>query len=198
MLPPLVKSNAAPSGSLINEAAVLRRPATAADRIDLQSLDRFPNDVLAIYARYVRVIVGPRAVRIAIVPARVCTTPVSGSNLVYPPAQTPRDVLLMQVLSNPRSFRPTVYIGSASEITGGQAIASLANARPRQTTLQVTVVPDGVARVVFRYPGHRPSAATAVVHDNVGIANPTPQYQPTSIIWDSAPGTVIRRLNRMP
>jgi hypothetical protein len=64
--------------------------------------------------------------------------------------------------------------------------------------LQATIVPDGVARVVFSYPGHHPNSVTATIHDNVGIANPVPQYVPSTTIWYAKNGSVIRTFTTSP
>jgi hypothetical protein len=193
ILPPLVQSNDAPNSSLVSLLGLLRQPATAADYVNIRLLDRWPYQVLAVYMRYIRVLSGPDGARIAILPARIC-----GSPGVAPPGTrtylAPHDVLLMQVLSNPKTFRPTVYVGTAADISNRPADPSLVNAPPRHGQLQATVVPDGVARVVLRFtpPFRSHYAVTLQIHDNVGIASPLPGYPPTITTWYAASGKVIR------
>jgi hypothetical protein len=196
VLPPLVQSEAAPS-SLVSLVGLLRTPATPGDRIDLKQFNRAPWTVLAVYVRYIRVVDGPRGARIALIPATICGEILSSPN-AGPVRAAPHDVLLMQVLSNPPSLRETVYAGTASDIRAGAANPSLANARPPRTSLQATIVPGEVARVVFSYPGHHPSSATATIRDNVGIANPVPQHIPATTTWYAKNGTVIRRFTYGP
>ncbi|MEA2146427.1 MAG: hypothetical protein QOG59_2014, partial [Solirubrobacteraceae bacterium] len=107
-------------------------------------------------------------------------------------------VLLMQVLSRPPSNRPTVYAGTAADIRTGSANPSLGDLQPPQTTLQATIVPNGVARVVFSYPGQRPSSATATIRGNVGIANPVPPLTPSTTTWYAKNGSVIRSFTSGP
>src|ERR1035441_2440143 len=194
VVPPLVKSNASPSSSITSQVGLLRQPATAADRVNLRWFDRWPYEAITVYVRYIRVVEGPQGARIAILPARICSLPHP-----FPPPKhvrlVPTLVLLMQVLSSPRPYRPTVLVGTATNIGNGQANGYLDNPVPQgKTGLLLTVVPSSVARVVFHFPGH-PSSATVAIHGNVGIANPTPQLFPTSATWYAANGRVIRTLH---
>jgi hypothetical protein len=191
VLPPLVQSQAAPS-ALVSLVGLLRTPATAADRIDLNRFNRSPWIVLSVYVRYIRVVDGPDGTRIAIIPTQICGEIVSSPN-AGPVRVAPHDVLLMQILSNPTSRDGAVYVGSVADIRAGAADPSLATSGAPRTSVKLTIVPDGVARVVFSFPGHRPSSATATIHDNVGISSPVPSYMPSTTTWYASNGTVIRR-----
>jgi hypothetical protein len=190
VLPPLVQSEAAP-GALVSLVGLLRTPATAGDRIDLKQFNRAPWIVLSVYVRYIRVVDGPLGARIALVPARICGEVLSSPN-ARPVQVAPHDVLLMQALSNPPSRRGTVYVGTPADIRSGAADPSLATSGAPRTSVKLTIVPDGVARVVFSYPGHQPSSATATIHDNVGISSPVPASMPSTTTWYANNGSIVR------
>jgi hypothetical protein len=194
VLQALVRSKASPSAALVSQVGVLRQQATTADHVNLRQLDRWPYEVLAVYMRYIRVLSGPHGARIALLPASVCSSPLPAPfpTRIRP---VPHDVLLMQIISNPASFRPTIYVGTGADIPAGQANGYLDNPVPQgKSGVRLLIVPDGVVRVVLRYQGHRP-AATIPIHGNVGIANPVPQLTPIRTTWYSPNGRVIRTFN---
>jgi hypothetical protein len=195
-LPPLIESHASPSGSLLSLLGLLRQPATAADQVSLRGFNRWPQGVLAVYTRYTRVVQGSNGARIAILPARICEDIMFTRASRQPAGRivlAPHDALLMQVLSNPPT-RPTVEMGTATDIRNGQANPGLGNTAPRGSWLQTTVVPDGVARVVFQFtpPFRHRYTVTLPIHNNVGIASPLPPHWPTITTWYAANGQVIR------
>jgi hypothetical protein len=145
VLPPLIKSDAAPSGSLLKQAAFFRQPSTASDRINLKTFDRWPDEVLTVYVRYMRVVTGPSGTRIAVVPSVVCAC--AGGKPPGPstyPEPSPHQILLMQVLSTPGGFpRPTIDLGTAADIRRRWANGYIDNPLPRgRSGLWVSVVPD--------------------------------------------------------
>ncbi len=190
LLPPLVESEQAPS-ALVSLLGLLRAPATASDRIDLKHFNRFPWIVTTVYVRYIRVVDGPQNARIAIIPAQVCGEVLSSPN-AGPVRVAPHDVLLMQVLSNPPSDRGAVYVGTAADIRAGAANPILTTGGQPHTSRTLTIVPDGVARVVFSFPGHRPDTATTTIHNNIGVSNLTPAHMPTTTTWYAQNGRIIR------
>jgi hypothetical protein len=188
VLPPLVMSPAAPAASLLNELALLRRPATHADRINARTVNRSPYEVLRIYWRYIRVVNGVQDTRLALIPATVCSIPSST-------AVTPRDVLLMQILGPKFATPPpTIYVGTADEIRNGPALPGLDDATKHHAWLQATVVPDGVATVTMQFtpPFNRHYVRTVSVHGNTGLAFPLPAYTPTTTIWYGVDGRRLR------
>ena len=190
--PPLTRTNAPPTRSLLSLLRVLRRPATAADRVDLRFFNRWPYEAITLYVRYIRVQSGPGHARIAIMPATICSLPTT----LPPPKRVrlvPTDVLLMQVLSNPLPH-PTILVGTASDIRNGRANPGLDNVSP-PGWLQATVVPDGVARVVMHFtpPFLHHYTAQMTIHDNIGIAIRKPAYSPTSVYLYSADRRLVRK-----
>ncbi len=185
VLAPLIKTAAAPSQALLSQAAFLRRPAGLEDRFDLRFLDRWPDEVVAVYVRYIRVISGPHNARVAIMPALICSR-----NGALENHRPPIESLMMVALSTPPHFpRVTSLLGTAADIRNGTARAFSGTSLP---LLWVSVVPDGVAKVVLRIPGHHRAVVSITIHDNVGIARPVPGYAPASITWYAPDGKPVR------
>ena len=194
--PPLVETDAPASNALLSMLGSLRRPPSAADHIDLHRLNRYPYDVITIYSRYVRVYTGERGSRIAILPATICSLPVATPLTGHVHLQ-PTQVLVMQVLSNPLP-RPIELVGTAADIGSAQANPGTRTATGE--SLQATVVPDGVARVVmdFTPPFLHHYSVTMTIHDNVGIAVRRPDYAPTSVAWYDNAGHLIKTYTDRP
>ena len=172
---------------------LLRRPASAADRVDLRRFNRGPWETITLYVRYIRVRSGQRHARIAILPATICNLPTT----IPPPKRlrvAPTQVLLMLVLSNPGPSRPTILVGTASDIRSAEANPGLDTVSPRGW-LQATVVPDGVARVVMHFtpPFLHHYTVSMVIHANVGIVVRKADYAPTTVSWYAADGHLMRK-----
>ncbi len=190
-LPPT--TDATPSRSLLSLLGVLRRPATAADRVSLRGLVYSP--ITAIYARYVRVVSDAAGERFALVPAQICGKQSGGLYPARPPGTAasprPRDAIFIIVLRAPTP-RALFNAGGASEIQAGRSIGQW---WPEgDGSLIATVVPDGVGRVVFAF-GSRHREVSVTVRDNLGIARPSPGVLPKASTWYAANGPVIRRFS---
>lgn len=202
ILPPLIRSQAAPSRALLSVAGFLQRPATGADRINLKTVDRWPDEILGVYVRYVRVIRGPDRTRVAVVPAVICGGSASlrggtryATSFAPGPPPVPQEALFMRLVSAPppppkgpppcpkgkTCPRATVFIGTVADIRSGTGGGYFEG-------LQVSVVPNGVARVVFVFPNH---SSTITIHHNIGmdwIGGKTP----ISTTWYAADRKTIR------
>ena len=195
VLPPLIESDRAPGASLLAQAAFLRQPSTGTDRFNLKAFDRWPDEVIAVFVRYIRVVSGPANTQVAVVPSVICawTQGRPPGRSTYP-EPSPHQILLMQVLSTPREVPPpTIDLGTAADIPRGWANGYIDNPLPvGRSGLIVSVVPSGVARIVLRFPGHHPAVVSMSISENIGIANPVPQFLPSIIKWYAANGRLIR------
>jgi hypothetical protein len=201
-LPPLIHRNAAPDAALVSELSTLRQPSAPIDNTSLGSWDRFPLMVTTIYQRYVRVVDGPRGVRLAFMPVDYCveTEPSrpGGSPLESVIHTTLEQGLVMLVLSNPGD-RPLVLVGDAQQIKTGPAVADLdvsnRSGTASSASVLAAVVPDGVTKVLMKFTPpflHRYSN-TVQIRSNVGIVVRRPPYTPTTVVWYGASGQVIKK-----
>jgi hypothetical protein len=188
-LPRVVGGDATAPAQLVSLVGALRKPATPGDAVNLREFTGGADGVLEVYARYIRVVAGPHGERIALIPARVCNpTQAAGRS----PDHGPQVALLIATLS-PAQVR-TVSVGTADDIRAARANPLFGGWVSRNTRVEVTIVPDGVTRVVFHCPGQQPANSVAVVHWNVGIANPVCKSGPSSATWYSASGKAIRTI----
>lgn len=200
-LPPLIRSSAAPEPALLNELGLLRSASTPADRTSLGSWDRYPLLIATVFDRYVRVVNGPKGVRLAFLPVTYCTdSEVQPSSPAAPGGmyrETLEQGLVMLVLSN-RGEHPPVLVGTAQQIKKGPALAGLDIESKQgfmQAWLQAIVVPDGVSKVVMKFtpPFLHHYNNTVQVKSNAAIVVRRPDYTPTTVLWYGANGQLIKK-----
>jgi hypothetical protein len=201
-LPPLIRSTAPPNQALLHELSLLRASSSAVDNASLGSWDRYPPLIATVYERYVRVVSGPKHVKLAFLPVTYCTSSEVESSGPSAPGGVFRESLeqglVMLVLSNPGEH-PPVLVGTAQQIKQGPALAGL-DIDPNkqgytQAWLQAIVVPDGVSRVVMEFtpPFLHHYSNTIQIRSNVGIVVRRPDYTPTTVLWYAASGRLIKK-----
>lgn len=192
----LANSDAAPDASLVSELSLLRGSAGSADIGALGNWDREQYPFVAVFANYVRVLVGPRNVRLAFFPAVFCNETVISqptlANQRFVVRENLEQALFMIVLSNPGEH-PPVLVGTAQQIRTGPALAGL-GVEDGDAWVQAIVVPDSVARVVMKFtpPFLHHYSNTVTIESNVGIVVRRPSYTPTTVVWYGADGQVIK------
>ncbi len=188
---PTTTSEGAPSAAMLRTLGVLRTPATSADVLRAESPPLFGIGE-GVYVKYVRF-------------ART----VGGTSYYLIPIAKGCGSLGEEVVEESRG--PGEFGGSGgetlAEIKQGQAVSTWV----RNTSSTVWgVVPDRVAKVVLTYSRgasgqkrRRSVKVSAAVVNNVFVANlaflttHTPGFgvTPTTIVWRSAKGSVIRRIH---
>ena len=200
-LPPLIRSAAAPDQALLDELSLLRGASTPRDRTSLGSLGRYPLLIGTVFERYIRVVNGPKHVRLAFLPVTYCTdTEVHASGPTAPGGvfrETLVQGLVMLVLTN-KGEHPTVLVGTAQQIKRGPALAGLGVDIKQgfsQAWLQTIVVPDGVSKVIMKFtpPFLHHYNNTVQVRSNVAIVVRRPDYIPTTVLWYGANGQLIKK-----
>jgi hypothetical protein len=193
----LAESDAAPDPSLVSELSLLRGSVGSADISVLGNWDREQYPFVSVFANYVRVLTGPRDVRLAFFAAAFCNQTVlskpSLTNQRFVVRENVEEALFMAVLSNPGEH-PPVLVGTAQQITTGPGLAGLGLSDQRGW-VQAVVVPDGVTRVVMKFtpPFLHHYSNTVTIQSNVGIVVRRPDYPPTTVIWYGADGHLIKK-----
>jgi len=213
-------SNGSPGRALLSLVAVLRRPATAADRLP-RSLQAGA-DAQGVYLHYIRLARVSNGVSYYILPAESVTQrqflPVRcyaailaavRAELPHIPARfrTPTLDLAERLVAHDRAAAQTptgpgvclLMTGSAGSAgTCGATAAQLVSVGLLSLSSTVSgIVPDGVATVTLRYPdggGRHPKTVTARVVGNVFASTSAVAFRlpRPAMVWRAANGTVLR------
>ena len=191
----LVQSDSAPDPSLVSQLFLLRDSAGAATISALGNWDRRQYPFATIFTDYIRIVDGPRNVKLGFFPATFCNqTELSGLGSQHPVVREAlQQGIFMLVLSNPGEH-PPVLVGTAAQIEHGPGLAGL-DLSDQRGWVQATVVPDGVTRVVMKFtpPFLHHYSNTVTIQSSVGIVVRRPDYSPTTVIWYGADGHPIKK-----
>lgn len=217
---PLV-SHGSPSGALRSALGVLRRPATAADRLphSLQSA----GDARGIYVDYIRLARVKNGVSYYIVPAAslspgrmlpagcyAAMVAALRAELPQIPVRLRAPTLSLQgkLIARQRRFAKQAAAGgiclmfNSPKVSGGACGATASEIKQRGMLSSFGplsgVVPDGVATVTIHYPASNGLAARTVASDIVGNVFLTSIRRSNrgdlgpAVIWRSAQGKIIK------
>ena len=191
----LVQSQGAPDPSLTSQLSLLRNSAGTASISALGNWDRRQYPFATIFTNYIRIVDGPRNVKLGFFPATFCNqTDVSGLGSQHPVVREAfQQGIFMLVLSNPGEH-PPVLVGTAAQIEHGPGLAGL-DLSDQRGWVQAIVVPDGVTRAVMKFtpPFLHHYSNTVTIQSNVGIVVRRPDYSPTTVAWYGANGHLIKR-----
>ena len=213
-------SHGSPSGRLLSILGVLRRPATAADR--LPSALQGGGYAWGIYVRYIRLARVKDGVSYYIVPA---ASPDSGptrlpkrchaamvaalqAELPHIPVQLRAPTLALQarewdqqrLLAEQASKHVVCLLFNSADASGGTCGAATSEIRDKGMISSAGplsgIVPDGVAIVTVHYPARDGLAAHTATSDVVGDVFATSirsrHQQLPAMIWRSAQGKIIK------
>jgi hypothetical protein len=195
VFPPVVMSDARPENGLLSILRTFRQPATAGDHIDLSKLNRWEDDDLTVFKRYVRVMTGERGAQVAILPTTICARAGGLLNPDSPPARLLQvvELVILKPAPNNSPLLTPILVGTPADIRSGTTFSGLFISGGGS---DMTVVPNGVARVYMHFtpPFSHHYSVTEAIHNNVGIAVDRPGFAPTTIIWYDRAGRRIKTI----
>jgi hypothetical protein len=181
---PSTSTTGAPSSALPALLAVLRRPATADDRLPPQLHADLLGGGLDVFAGYVRLarVVADRSYYV--IPARIACGVKPSDDVLLACVQRSGERIIDAGLGGDATA--TGVTGGGAFLVGGSCLHT------KQATLIAGIVPDGVTSVTLRYPSMTIEAA--VVNNVVAASVPHPGgplWHPLLVTWRAADGHVI-------